>query len=196
LTVVESDEQTSVGLQETPADEEWAEVDTRRVVAAAGEATAQETGQDAQNPADTWKELPIQDEKLQASARGLVDECQAALKEGRADGAALAAETALRLCEEAHSAQGDSIIDSARLLFERAFCACIGDMKSAPIRAIPAEELDSHGFDHRAAFLMSRMDGILSVDDLLDIAGMPHFDALRLMAALRRAQAVDLVPVG
>jgi hypothetical protein len=31
---------------------------------------------------------------------------------------------------------------------------------------------------------------------LLDIAGMPRFDALRLMAALRRAQAVDMVPAG
>ena len=53
-----------------------------------------------------------------------------------------------------------------------------------------------HGFDHRAAFLMSRMDGMLSVSDLLDVAGMARFDAFRLMAALRRAQAVDMVPVG
>jgi hypothetical protein len=43
---------------------------------------------------------------------------------------------------------------------------------------------------------MSHMDGALSVDDLLDVAGMPRFDALRLIAALRRAQVVDMVPLG
>ena len=134
--------------------------------------------------------------KLLAGARGLVDECQAALTEGRAGGAALAAEMALQLREQARSPKIDDIVDSTRPLLERAFCACIGDMNCAPIRAIPAEELAAHGLDHRAAFLMSRMDGTLTVGDLLDIAGMPRFDALRLMAALRRAQAVDLVPVG
>jgi hypothetical protein len=102
---------------------------------------------------------------------------------------------ALQLREQARSPEVDDIVAPARPLFERAFCACVGDMKSAPIRAIPAEELAAHGLDHRAAFLMSRMDGMLTVGDLLDIAGMAHFDALRLMAALRRAQAVDLVPI-
>jgi DNA-binding IclR family transcriptional regulator len=42
---------------------------------------------------------------------------------------------------------------------------------------------------------MSRMDGTMSVGDLLDVAGMPRFDALRLLSALRRAQVVDMVPI-
>ena len=189
LTVVEAAEGASQGSQETAADGEWDQIDTRRVLAGAVERTADEAGQAA---ADTRKP-PIQ--KLLAAARGLVDECQAALTEGRADGAALAAEMALQLREQARSPKIDDIVDSTRPLFERAFCACIGDMNCAPIRAIPAEELAAHGLDHRAAFLMSRMDGMLTVGDLLDIAGMPRFDALRLMAALRRAQAVDLVPI-
>ena len=139
---------------------------------------------------------PAHAAKLLAGARGLLDECQAALRDGRVDGAAMAAEMALQLREQAHSPKIDDIVDSARPLFERAFCACIGDMKCAPIRAIRSEELAAHGLDHRAAFLMSRMDGMLTVGDLLDIAGMPRFEALRLMAALRRAQAVDMVPLG
>ena len=191
LTVVEAAEGASQVSQEAAADGEWDQIDTRRVLAGAVERTADEAGQDAQAAADTRKQ-PIQ--KLLAGARGLVDECQAALTEGRADGAALAAEMALQLREQARSPKIDDIVDSTRPLFERAFCACIGDMNCAPIRTIPSEELAAHGLDHRAAFLMSRMDGMLTVGDLLDIAGMPRFDALRLMAALRRAQAVDLVP--
>jgi hypothetical protein len=67
-------------------------------------------------------------------------------------------------------------------------------MKCSPIRSLPDEDLASIGFDHRAAFLMSRMDGLISVSDLLHVAGMPRFEALRLIAALRRAQAIDMVP--
>jgi hypothetical protein len=197
LTAPESGERPMDSSQEKSADEEWAQVDTRRVLAATGERVALGAVQDEQDAADTWKDLPVQQgDKLQDSARGFVDECQAALKEGRDESAGLAAELALQLSEQARSHDVDSIVDSGRPLFERAFRACIGDMRCSPIRAIRSEELAKHGFDHRAAFLMSRMDGMLSVSDLLDIAGMPRFDALRLMAALRRAQAVDMVPAG
>jgi hypothetical protein len=192
LTVVEAAEGASQVSQETAADGEWDQIDTRRVLAGAVERTADEAGQERSSPPPHATEMG----RLLAGARGLVDECQAALGEGRAAGAALAAEMALQLREQARSPKIDDIVDSMRPLFERAFCACIGDMNCAPIRAVPAEELAAHGLDHRAAFLMSRMDGMLTVGDLLDIAGMPRFDALRLMAALRRAQAVDLVPVG
>jgi hypothetical protein len=191
LTAVETDEPTGGKFPEAPPDGEWAKIDTRRVVAEEVEKPVK----DAQGPADTWKDLPIQVDNLQASARGLLDECRAALRDGRPDRAALAAEMALQLREQAHSPEVDGIVDSRLLLFERAFCACIGDMKSAPIRAIPSDALDAYGFDHRAAFLMSRMDGTMSVGDLLDVAGMARFDALRLMSALRRAQVVDVVPV-
>jgi hypothetical protein len=194
LTTVEADQETDGDGQPTDAGDEWGKVDTRRVLNGVREPAAPEA--DTRDAADTWRELPIQDGKFETSARGLVDECQVALGKGLADGAALAAELALQLCEQAGSPEIDGIIDPARPLFERAFRASIGDLKSAPIRAIPAEELAAHGFDHRAAFVMSRMDGVLSVGDLLDIAGMPRFDALRLVAALRRTQAVDLVPVG
>ena len=195
LTVVEGGQNASDGSLDTSADGEWAQIDTRRVLGGADEMAAHEAGLEARDASDTWKELPIQNDKLQAGARGLVDECQAALTEGRADSAALAAEMALQLREQARSPEVDGIVDSTRPLFERAFCACIGDMKCAPIREIPSEELAAHGLDHRAAFLMSRMDGMLSVGELLDIAGMPRFDTLRLMAAMRRVQAVDMVPL-
>ena len=194
LTAVEADEPTSDSFPTPPTDGEWAQIDTRRVLGRTEEGV--EVTKEAQDPADTWKDLPIQVDNLQASARGLLEECRAALSESRPDRAALAAEMALQLSEQARSPEVDGIVNARRLLFERAFCACIGDMKSAPIRAIPSEALGAHGFDQRAAFLMSHMDGALSVDDLLDVAGMPRFDALRLIAALRRAQVVDMVPLG
>ena len=101
---------------------------------------------------------------------------------------------ALQMAEQAHTPEVEDIIGKEHPLFERAFSSFIGDVKCAPIRAIPAENLASYGFDHRAAFLMSRMDGTISLSDLLHVAGMPRFEALRLIASLKRAQAIDMVP--
>lgn len=194
LTAVE-DEATDKPLDPEPPDDEWAKVDTRRVLASMDELNDYEI-EVVRKPdtGDTWKELPAQDDKLQSSARGLVDECKTALYAGRADSAVLAAEMALQLGEQAHTTEVEEILSKEHPLFERAFSNFIGDMKCAPIRAIPAEDLAAYGFDNRAAFLMSRMDGTISMNDLLYVAGMPRFEALRLIASLKRAQAIDMVP--
>lgn len=190
LTAV--DEEDSGEHVESVPDKEWAKVDTRRVLASMDELNDYELKQP--DAGDTWKELPAQDDKLQSSVRGLMEECKNALAAGRPDAAALAAETALQVVEQAKIYGLDEVINPARSLFEQAFSSFIGDMRCTPIRAIPSEDLATYGFDHRAAFLMSRMDGAINVNDLLQVAGMPRFEALRLLAALKRAKAIDMVP--
>lgn len=38
--------------------------------------------------------------------------------------------------------------------------------------------------DHRAGFLLSMVDGVSSIDDLLDVSGMQRVDALRILRDL------------
>jgi len=190
LTAVE-DEGSGKHIEPEPGDE-WAQVDTRRVLSSMDELNDYELKKP--DAGDTWKELPAQDDKLLSSVRGLMDECKNALAAGRPDAAALAAETALQVVEQAKIYGLEEVINPARSFFEHAFSTFIGDMKCLPIRAVPAEDLASYGFDHRAAFLMSRMDAAINVNDLLHVAGMPRFEALRLIAALKRAKAIDMVP--
>ncbi len=143
---------------------------------------------------DTLEDLPMQAEDVRASASELLGECRTALSENRAGPAALAAELALQLADRAPPPGVDDLIDPSRALFERAFRAFMGNPHGCPIRAVPTETLSDHGLDERAAFLMSRMDGMTSVADLIDSSGFKHFEAVRLMAALRRAKAIDVLP--
>jgi len=143
---------------------------------------------------DTLEDLPVHAEDVRASAIELVGECRTALGENRAGPAALAAELALQLAERAPPPGVDDVVDPSRALFERAFRAFMGNPHSCPIRAIPTETLADHGLDERAAFLMSRMDGMTSLADLIDSSGLKHFDAVRVVAALRRAKAIDILP--
>ena len=45
-------------------------------------------------------------------------------------------------------------------------------------------ELGAAPINPRAAFLLSRIDGSLSVDEILDVAGMPRLEAYRHLCQL------------
>lgn len=143
---------------------------------------------------DTLEDLPVDAADVRASANELLGECRAALNDNRAGPASLAAELALQLAERAPPPGVDDLVEPSMALFERAFRAFMGNPHACPIRAIPTESISDHGLDQRAAFLMSRMDGMTSMADLIDSSGMPRFDAVRVMASLRRAKAIDVLP--
>ena len=46
--------------------------------------------------------------------------------------------------------------------------------------------------DARCAFILSRVDGTFSIDDLLDISGMERDEAVRLVAMLVRRGALTV----
>jgi hypothetical protein len=143
---------------------------------------------------DTLEDLPVNAEDVRASTNELVGECRAALSENRAESAALAAEVALQLAERGPPPGVDDLIEPSRAMFERAFRALLGNPHGCPIRAIPTEDISENGLAQRAAFLMSRLDGMTSIADLIDSSGMPRFDAVRVLASLRRAKAIDMLP--
>lgn len=49
------------------------------------------------------------------------------------------------------------------------------------------------GLDHRAGFLLSLVDGTTTVDEIVDLSGMPRHEALRLLAELRDGGAIGTV---
>ncbi|MBK6519033.1 MAG: hypothetical protein IPM79_38935 [Polyangiaceae bacterium] len=43
---------------------------------------------------------------------------------------------------------------------------------------------DLSSFDHKAAFVLSLVDGTMTIEEILDVAAMPPFDALRILYEL------------
>ncbi|HEX4462124.1 MAG TPA: hypothetical protein VIA18_29310, partial [Polyangia bacterium] len=66
-----------------------------------------------------------------------------------------------------------------------------GAMLQAPEK-IPVHGEASANLDPRSAFLLSRIDGAMTVEDVLDVSGMPRLEALRGLALLVRRRAVLL----
>ncbi|MBI4510738.1 MAG: hypothetical protein HY698_13975 [Deltaproteobacteria bacterium] len=66
------------------------------------------------------------------------------------------------------------------------FEGLIGPTNQVPIVSVPMHEIASTPLDHRTGFLLSRIDGLLSYEDVIDVAGMPRLDVLRILAHLLR----------
>ena len=69
----------------------------------------------------------------------------------------------------------------------------IGDLRRIPVQALKEAELRWLGLDHRSGFLLSRVDGVSSVDEVLDICGMPRLEALKSLVDLIERGAIRVM---
>jgi hypothetical protein len=62
-----------------------------------------------------------------------------------------------------------------------------------PVRMLIAEDqLRWLSVDHRAGFVISLIDGHATLEQILDIAGMPRIDALRILAELSERGVIEV----
>ncbi|HEX3757642.1 MAG TPA: hypothetical protein VHW23_03010 [Kofleriaceae bacterium] len=90
----------------------------------------------------------------------------------------------LALSEDPNSALAQKLIHRNREAIMNAFQAFLGDLQRTPSLARPLHELGSAPISPRAAFLLSRVDGTLSLDEILDVSGMPRMEAYRYLCQL------------
>jgi hypothetical protein len=64
-------------------------------------------------------------------------------------------------------------------------------MTGAPVVVVPPAELMRLPLDHHAGFLLSRMDGLIDIDTLIEICSMRRADALRLVRELCDSGVVE-----
>ena len=90
----------------------------------------------------------------------------------------------LALSEDPNSALAQKLIHRNRETMMNVFQAFLGDLERTPVLARPLHELAAAPISSRAAFLLSRVDGLLSIDEILDVSGMPRLEAYRYLCQL------------
>ena len=90
----------------------------------------------------------------------------------------------LALSEDPNSALAQKLIHRNRDAIMGVFQNFLGDLNRQPILARPLHELAAAPISPRAAFLLSRVDGTLSLDEVLDVSGMPRLEAYRYLCQL------------
>jgi hypothetical protein len=83
--------------------------------------------------------------------------------------------------------------DECRRMLEKQLLHRIGgSVVRVPVLAIAMRDLPTHKLDHKAGFVVSRVDGELSIEGLLDVGAMPRLDALKIIADLVEAGVLRL----
>jgi hypothetical protein len=85
------------------------------------------------------------------------------------------------------------IAGESRRRLEHLYTSRLGGLARVPSVALPDADLRWLGLDHRAGFLLSRVDGQNSIDELVDISGMPKLEALKTLVELLDVGAIRLV---
>ncbi len=108
---------------------------------------------------------------------------------GDFSGALLAAE--LVLGKDPLHAEAQRCAASCRERLSAMHLARLGGAQRVPQIAVAGSEVRWLGLDHRAGFILSRVDGRTSVDELVDLSGMPRHEALKLLVELVDAGALS-----
>jgi tetratricopeptide (TPR) repeat protein len=76
------------------------------------------------------------------------------------------------------------LLQRNRLLLLESFHKRLEKVGQVPVVQVPQHEIVWQKLDHRAGFLLSRIDGLLSLDDLLDVSGMDELETCRILCDL------------
>jgi hypothetical protein len=78
------------------------------------------------------------------------------------------------------------------LLSEDALLERIGPLDRVPRIAADAGEVHALARDRATAFLLSQIDGVSTLDMIVDVSGMRRLDALRILFALLERQTLKV----
>ncbi len=90
----------------------------------------------------------------------------------------------LALEQHPESAVAQKLIHSNRDVLTEVYRSFLGNLHAVPSLAMPMDKIPLHELDHRSAFLLSRVDGVLTLEDVLDVSGMARLEAFRHLCRL------------
>ncbi|CAN5869586.1 hypothetical protein BH11MYX3_BH11MYX3_05460 [soil metagenome] len=122
------------------------------------------------------------DDRTRRRISSLLEHASTWIKDNDLDRAVAAVD--LALSEDPSSALAQKLIHRNRDTIMAGFQAFLGDLNRQPALARPLHELSNAPISPRAAFLLSRVDGSLSLDEILDVSGMPRLEAYRYLCQL------------
>jgi hypothetical protein len=94
--------------------------------------------------------------------------------------------------ERPADAEAQRVAEDCRKVLTDMYLARLGSLNHIIILAIPREEVRWLSLDHRSGFLLSLVDGRLTVEEVLDVCGMPQLEALRILLALADQKVIGL----
>jgi hypothetical protein len=109
---------------------------------------------------------------------------------GDYSGALVVAESLLE--ENPSHAEANEYAESCRGVLAQMYTARIGPLDRVPFVEVQRDQLRWLSLDHRAGFVLSLVDGVSSLEMILDVSGMATLDALRILYELVEQRIISL----
>ncbi len=109
---------------------------------------------------------------------------------GDFSGALVIAEALLK--SEPANTDAQRYAESCRDVLKQMYAARLGPLDQVPVVAVGGEQLRWLTLDHRAGFLLSHVDGVSTLEEILDVSGMPALDAMRIIVELVSQKVIVL----
>jgi hypothetical protein len=135
---------------------------------------------------------PAGSSKVVAEVRGAAESARQAFDRGELLEAALLAEMVVDLASRTRDPRGVSILQRYGELLERILIARLGGI-SRILRADAPSPPSQRKLTPVEAFLLSRIDDGLTLEETLDVSAMPRLETLRLLTRLLRAGALTQI---
>lgn len=95
------------------------------------------------------------------------------------------------LSDDPNHVEARKYAENCRGVLEQMYAARLGALDRVPFMAVASTELRWLSIDHRAGFVLSHVDGISSLEQILDVSGMPRLDALRILYELVQHRVIS-----
>jgi hypothetical protein len=89
------------------------------------------------------------------------------------------------------NAEANRCAEECRAKLIQMYAARVGPLDRVPVVTVAREQLRWLSIDHRAGFLLSHIDGVSSLEMILDVSGMPLLDALKILAELTQQKVIS-----
>ncbi len=104
---------------------------------------------------------------------------------------------ALEIAEEILRGAPDNIgaktvAETCRTVLRQMYAARIGPLDRVPVVMVPRDQLRWLSIDHKAGFVLSLVDGVSSLEMIIDVSGMPELDTLRILSELAQQRIISL----
>jgi hypothetical protein len=94
------------------------------------------------------------------------------------------------LGEQPGEAEAARCAEECRAVLVKMYTARIGPLDKVPIVLVPKNQLRWLSIDHRAGFVLSHIDGVSSLEMVLDVSGMLPLDCLRILYELVQQRVI------
>lgn len=82
--------------------------------------------------------------------------------------------------------------ETCRAVLKQMYTTRIGPLDRVPVVMVARDQMRWLSIDHRAGFVLSLVDGVSSLEMILDVSGMPEVDALRILADLAQQRIIAI----